>query len=301
MRAFQTNFFLFSCAILLAACGGGGGGGSGSGAAPAPLLDAAAARTLTGASAPAFPPADQQARAPAILARADSLIVSTAFVVTQSPRVPEFQIQADCSGTRCVLSEPETGVSDTVTLQELSLLQGGASAVLTKYGITSVRQRSSDTDSYHSWMEHAAFAVQTSWDFVEGVRLDAHYGLAGGDLAGTRPNEITGTWRGLMVGTPRRGALRGNLLQGDAVLTYTGGASSSLDAAFANIQDLDRGARHATSSVRFEDVPVSAGGTYRAGREGNRIQGGFYGPQHAETAGVFEQADIVGAFGAKRQ
>lgn len=301
MRVSQTNFFLFGCAILLAACGGGGGGGSGSGAAPpAPLLDAAAARTLTGASAPAETPADQQARAPAILARADSLIVSTVFVVTQSPLVPEFQIQADCSGTRCVLSESETGLSDTVTLRDLSLLQGGASAVLTKYGITSVRQRASGTDSYHSWMEHAAFAVQTEWDFVEGVRLDVHYGLAGGDLAGTRPNEITGTWRGLMVGTPRSGAFRGNLLQGDAALTYTGGASSSLDAAFTNIQDLDRGASYSTASVRFEDVPVSAGGTYRAGIEGNRIQGGFYGPAHAETAGVFEQADIVGAFGAKR-
>ena len=301
MRVFQTNFFLFGCAILLAACGGGGGGGSGSGAAPAPLLDAAAARTLTGASAPAETPADQRARAPAILTRADSLIVSTAFVTTSNPSAPTLRIRADCSGTRCVLSEPSTGVSATVTLRGLELLQGGASAVLTKYGITSVRQRASDTDSYHSWMDHSAFGVQAEWDFIERVRLDYHYGLAGGDLTGTRPYEITGTWRGLMVGTPRSGAFRGNFLQGDAALTYTGGASSSLDVAFTNIQDLDRGASHATASVRFEDVPVSSHGTYRAGIMGNRIQGGFYGPAHAETAGVFEQADIVGAFGAKRQ
>ena len=32
-----------------------------------------------------------------------------------------------------------------------------------------------------------------------------------------------------------------------------------------------------------------------------RVQGGFYGPNHAEATGVFEQAGIAGAFGAKRQ
>ena len=29
------------------------------------------------------------------------------------------------------------------------------------------------------------------------------------------------------------------------------------------------------------------------------MQGGFYGPEHAETVGVFEKANVVGAFGAK--
>ena len=111
-----------------------------------------------------------------------------------------------------------------------------------------------------------------------------------------------------MVGTPRSGTLlRGNRLQGDAVLTYTRGGIygddiPTLDAAFTNIRDLDRGASHSTTSVRFNDLLVSADGTYRRiGSPGNRIQGGFYGPGHAEAAGVFERADIVGAFGAKRQ
>ena len=38
---------------------------------------------------------------------------------------------------------------------------------------------------------------------------------------------------------------------------------------------------------------------FTSGYTGNQIQGGFYGPGHAETAGVFEQAGIVGSFGAK--
>ena len=130
---------------------------------------------------------------------------------------------------------------------------------------------------------------------------DFIYSYARGDLAGIRPSGIRGTWRGLMVGRPQSGAFRGNMLQGDATLTYTGGASSSLDAAFTNIQDLDRDASHSTTSVRFDDIPVAADGTYRAGLIGNQIQGGFYGSRHEEAAGIFEQAGIVGAFGAKQQ
>ena len=85
------------------------------------------------------------------------------------------------------------------------------------------------------------------------------------------------------------------------MLTYTAdGAQGLLDAAFTNIRDLDRGAAHSTAALRFDDVPVASDGTFEAGLTGNRIQGGFYGSGHAETAGVVEQADVVGAFGAKR-
>ena len=123
-------------------------------------------------------------------------------------------------------------------------------------------------------------------------------GFAIGDLTGSAPG-FTLTWRGPMAATA--GAARDNLLQGDAVLTYAfDGARGLLDAAFTNIRDLDRGAAHSTAALRFDDVPVASDGTFQAGLTGNRIQGGLYGPGHAETAGVVEQADVVGAFGAKR-
>ena len=51
----------------------------------------------------------------------------------------------------------------------------------------------------------------------------------------------------------------------------------------------------------FSDLEVGPDGTFSRGQSGARIQGGFYGPDHAEAAGVFEQSDIVGAFGAKRR
>ena len=55
-----------------------------------------------------------------------------------------------------------------------------------------------------------------------------------------------------------------------------------------------------TTMVQFVDIPVTFDGTFSAGLSGNRIQGGFYGPSHGEDAGIFEQSNIVGAFGARR-
>ena len=68
-----------------------------------------------------------------------------------------------------------------------------------------------------------------------------------------------------------------------------------------SIKNIDRNSAHTTTEVMFADVPISSWGTFEAGLTGNRIQGGFYGPNHVEAAGIFEQANIVGAFGAERQ
>ena len=48
-------------------------------------------------------------------------------------------------------------------------------------------------------------------------------------------------------------------------------------------------------------VGVDIGGTYRKGGRGYRIHGALYGPDHAEAAGIFENLNIIGAFGAKRE
>ncbi len=104
-----------------------------------------------------------------------------------------------------------------------------------------------------------------------------------------------------MVGMQATGNNRGYRLQGDAILSYDLNAGGSVDIAFSGIKNIDRGAAHSTPSVRFDDVSVTPRGTFAAGLTGNRIQGGFYGPGHAEAAGVFEQSNIVGAFGAKKR
>ena len=89
-------------------------------------------------------------------------------------------------------------------------------------------------------------------------------------------------------------------LQGDASLIYDAG-DGSLDAVFSGIYDLANRRPHSVARVRFDNVPVRLDGTFEAGIGGNRIAGGFYGPDHGESVGTMEQLGIVGTFGALRQ
>ncbi|MBC6441913.1 MAG: hypothetical protein GDA53_02120 [Rhodobacteraceae bacterium] len=146
------------------------------------------------------------------------------------------------------------------------------------------------------WRISGAFLLLRGWLQRPGTLRRAQ---AFGDLTESRPT-ADATYTGLMVGTPARGAQRDNLLQGDATLTFTA-ADNQLDATFSDIKDLDHNTAHSVTEVRFRDVPVSSGGTYAQGAGANRIEGAFYGTGHAETAGVFEQQGIVGAYGAKKQ
>lgn len=103
-----------------------------------------------------------------------------------------------------------------------------------------------------------------------------------------------------MVGTLQTGADKDERLQGDAVLKFTAAATNTLEADFSGIVNLDDDKPHSVRQAGFNNVPVSALGTFRAGFEGNRIHGGFSRPGHVEAAGAFEQSGIAGAFGAKR-
>ena len=295
MRYRTIHFASLLLALALAACGGGSG----------TKISAERAQTLTGARpAPATETtADRAARERRIISRADALILSTVHGTSTHANVPTFAISPQCEGTRCTVREPRTGASITRSLEDLESVDSTTDFTLTKHGITLFRERATDLETYGAWMEHAGFAVlsETESGTIDGrnVSWRFHYGAAGGDVTGSRPTG-SATWQGLMVGTPATGSRAGNVLQGDATLRYSLDAGT-LDAAFTDIKDLTRNAAHSTERARFADVPVAADGTYAAGSTGNRIEGGFSGPDHAETAGVFEQSGIVGAFGAKRQ
>ena len=268
-----------------------------------PTLDPASVRDLTGLSAPTETPAAQTARAPAIVSRSDSLIVSTVHGDTDHFDIPTFRLRARCSGTRCTMSEPTTGFTQTIRLADLELGAAEAVAVGTKHGITLVSGTRQNADGHviglGAWMEHGSFTVQIERLREQDVTIDGRYGLAGGDLTGTRPTGGA-TWLGLMVGTPATGTHRGDRLLGDAALNYDL-SSDTLDVAFSSIKNIDRNTAHSTETVMFQNLQIGSRGTFEAGLAGNRIQGGFYGPGHVEAAGIFEQSNIVGAFGARRQ
>ena len=304
MRRLSARGPTLAAALSLAACGGGGDTVS----ERAPTVDEI--RALTGLSAATETAEAAQARSLDNFPRADSLILSTMHGETGSAEIPTFRLLTQCGGAQCTLTDPLSGTADTIDLADTPLRHGAATAIGSKHGITLVRESSTHTGadlaSLGAWMEHSSFAVLSESQSGEEGTVDVRYGIALGDLAGFPPGPVPGTatWSGIMVGTPVSGDARGERLAGDAVLTYefpTQGSGHTLDAAFGGITNIDRGTAHTVETVLFESVAVGPDGTFARGQTGARIQGGFFGPHHAEAAGIFEYRDIVGAFGARRQ
>ena len=312
MRSCLANGLALMATLALTACSGGNDPGSGR------TPDLGEIRELAGLSAPAESVEEAQARGLDIFARADSLILSTMHGETGSAEVPAFLLLTQCGGARCTVTEPLSGAVDTIELANTPLRQGAATAIGTKHGITLTQESSThtgaDLSSLGAWMEHGSFAILNERQTGEDGTVDVWYGIALGDASRIRaippgmPALPVGsaTWLGIMTGTPVAGEARGERLVGDAVLTWDPSSGDdrsghSLDVAFGGIRNIDRGTAHTVGTMVFSDLAVARDGSFARGDAGGRIQGGLFGADHAEAAGIFEQSGIVGAFGAKRQ
>ena len=290
---------LAMAAILsLAACGGDSDSES------RPDLSLDDIRELTGLSAPIEAATTQQQRQQDIVSRADSLIVSTMHMEAVLPDATHtFRLVSECSGPQCDLLDPTTGETDTTGLSTSGIVLGDADSIGSKHGVTLIsenaRHMGMERTAFGAWMENSYFGLHTDHAKFEEIESNALYASALGDLTG-RPVTGSATWLGIMVGTPTAGNDLGDQLVGTAALNYDM-AAGGLDAAFSGIKNIDRGMAHTTETVIFSNLAIDTDGTFATGQSGTRIQGGFYGPDHVEAAGIFEQSDIVGAFGAKRQ
>jgi len=271
-------------------------------------FDAGEARQRTEAVAPTETVEQAARRGVALAPRVDTIAVSTAHgEATIGDQTIRFRLQANCDtdDTTCTWTETQSGASITVSPSDrVPAAVDTIRAVLTKNGITLLEGRGGNAGPnyriYGTWMTHGAFAVETAVEVTEGNATVVGRGASAyGERTGTRPT-ADATWRGVMVGTPARGGNRDNILQGDARLVYSM-AGENIDATFDNIVNLDRQASHSVTTVQFTDVPVDRHGIYGQGTTGNRIEGAFYGLNHVETGGVFEQNGIVGAYGARRR
>ena len=311
-----------SAALFLTACGGAGDKPR-LPSPPGPAPDTGAPLETGGEVA---------ARIADILSRTDSLLATRAHgqrrelppevAVLPDPLAPpelerhEFRFDAECDSTSCSLTAvgdageaSASGVPDGFALRDLGWVTQASSAWASRHGITLLEAQADvlepapdtpDMRSLGAWMRHSGFVFSHAQTVDDGWETVWRYGLAGGDLSETRPGPLEDfdlVWRGVMIGSSAHGYLP---LQGDAVLTYDAG-DGSVDAVFSAIFDLENRRPHSVPLVRFDNVPVRLDGTFDAGVPGNRIAGGFYGPDHRESVGVMEQLGIVGAFGAQRQ
>ena len=289
---------LAAAVLALAACGGNGGSVSGG----APTVGEI--RALTGLSAPVESAAAQQARHRENAGRVDSPILSTMHVEAVLPDgTRRFRLLPACTGPRCTLLDPATGETDAIDFATSPIVRGDAEAIGSAHGITLLaeadRHMGLERTSLGAWMEHGSFGLFSDRTMGEEIESTYLHALVLGDRTGSAPAG-SATWLGIMVGTPVAGDDRGDRLVGTAALNYDLDAGG-LDAAFSGITNIDRGTAHGVEAVIFTDLAVGPGGTFARGESGARIQGAFHGPGHVEAAGIFEQSDIVGAFGARRQ
>ena len=268
-----------------------------------------------------IPPAKQYLRSAGIVSRADSLIASSLSEQRGSTAVTSYK--PSCTGTTCIFT------SSAVTLEPRERLGGNfvinlanpttrSKSLGTQHNITLIESTWSSAHLadvsgppqdlnytvFGAWMEHSVFFAAVVQGQFSGDPYNSNRSVAAGQLSNSRPSG-NATWQGRMVGSLLTGTNRGDKLQGDATLTYSL-TTRMLDAAFTDIRNMDTQEAHSVPSVRFSGVPVDEQGGFEQGQSGGSasqpwIHGAFYGPGHAEAAGVFRSANMVGAFGAKKR
>ena len=213
---------------------------------------------------------------------------------------------------------PAGGVTSRYGPGDVNWITPSSQSVFAADGVTVVNAVSTHIPSEHApalrswgaWMQHAGFVLHTAETVLPDTNdMDAEYrtawrySLAAGDVSGTRPfGAGTLTWKGVMTGMTTDGA---TLLAGKTTVAYAT-ASQTLDITIDGIRNAETDGAW-NKPILFENVRVNANGTFSDGRQdvgtqrvAGYVDGAFFGPGHEEAAGVFEQNNVVGAFGAKR-
>ena len=304
---------------FLLACGGGGGGGvatapstGGGGGTPqalptALITDAAAARNLTGSTAPTANATEAQQAFRSRITDADRLVASDAYVVSST--IPNGatvstngNVIIDGNTHRVSLEEVQMGVADWFNLTRFN---SRYTPVMDHRRITLAEYRAAgrngsdiyEYQSYGGWLAFSAFRVDML-TINDGSDDESSLlvGVSYGEESGSRP---TGTgnvsWLGSLVGMHKSS---GDVIQGNAQISINFDTSTDVFVIFDALANLNE--RSSISGMTWGPVTLENDGTFSSITEGD-INGAFYGTTHMEVGGTFDRESIIGAFGATRQ
>ena len=154
--------------------------------------------------------------------------------------------------------------------------------------------------SYGFWSEHGFGGVLVAdgsiSGSIQGTPFTGEFGsaqaFAGGEAAGTNPTGMgSATWRGIAEAASTSDFERH---EGTATVTIADLSRPRVGVGI-EISGQDIGASE------WADMPLVDGRFTSGGVDtGDYLAGGFHGPSHEETYGVFDTGSYVGAFGAKR-
>ncbi len=305
MRA-KTIAALLAAALALSACGGSTTG-------PLPALseeDLAALRSDP-----------RVVRIDAILGRSDALLFSSLYSRYTLTGGGETLSEApsermSCAGGRCTGDDGTTVTVRDLTapsdidanLSEAALgSRGGFDSVVTRSEAEVTESVSGATvtadpsiRSWGFWGEHGFAALELGSGplsgEVDGTAFSGDFSLArawaAGEVSGSNPAGAGGaTWTGIAEASPTG---RFERLMGTARVTIADLSRPRVGVAI-DVPGHDIGA------PGWADMPLTSG-SFVAGTAGiDWLGGNFHGPRHEEAWGVFDTADYLGVFGAKRE
>ncbi len=246
-----------------------------------------------------------------------ALSISNSYLRVQAaPGLPpvELTLESQCDGQSCTITEPNTGISESVSLQELQStdtdsienLRQVVHFSLTKRDVAvyggSVGFELGEGSSVHAtafggWMVYNYFLA--AWgDYSDTTYPSAQVGvgLSIGNATGTHP-AVDAIYNGVMLGViTAEGGTQGDGVEGDATLEFSiaNPRGAQMDVSFTNITNRETGGT--LSDNTWSALQVLPDGTFDTGD----IHGLFYGPNHEEVGGTFNRSGVAGAFGASK-
>ena len=210
--------------------------------------------------------------------------------------------ETTCRGDTCILrpgfADAAGVVDETGLLSATNVSVEGSrfTPVMIYNGVRMVHEESlssANVDSYGGWLDHHYFFIQFNiGEDSPATRLS--YSAGSGSASAPAGDAV---WRGAMIGVDvSRGSDHDAFVQGRADIRFALD-TMTVDATFSDIVELSTG--NPRRDMSWLDVPVTRD-EFRVGAGADRIEGRFYGLDHAESGGVFERDLILGAFGASR-
>lgn len=197
---------------------------------------------------------------------------------------------SSCDVDVCSIEDHDTTIEDL-------LFATGFQHVATRRGVSlgrgTLQHFEGEVRRWGGWISGSAFAVH-SGILVDGPTTEhIIHSYSVGVPSGTNPTKGKASWSGMMVGADiRETSTTGDFVQGDATVTVSF-TDATVDIVFDNIANLVTGATYA--DLEWDDIALVDGSF-----DDGTIEGQFYDLEHEEVGGIFERANILGAFGASR-
>ena len=196
------------------------------------------------------------------------------------------------------------------------IARGGFLATLTRPGITLAEydfvteaeiggvdivrtDRNDDWRLLGGWMDHSAFFVHKLISLVDSntflvypQSLGRIYRNDGAAL----PVVGSASYEGAMVGT---NIMTADRYTGQSSMIAKFGEAPTIDIYFTNIMNVSTGDSY--SDISYDDISIGERKSiWGHNSKGGYVNGEFMGPDNEEVVGIFEEGELIGAFGAKR-